>query len=69
MDADQRAESVAFRWMAYALIKQLDLRDDCLPELLHELHRERALVRRYLLERAGFDGTKPLDLAGRATTL
>jgi hypothetical protein len=51
MDNDQRAESVAFRWMAYALIKQLDLRDDCLPELLRELHRERALVRRYLLER------------------
>jgi hypothetical protein len=53
MNQDERAESVAFRWVAYSLIKQLDLRDDCLPELLSELHRERTLVCRYLLERTG----------------
>lgn len=59
MNHDERAESVAFRWVAYSLIKQLDLREDCLPELLRELHRERALVRRYLLERAGLRPTQP----------
>jgi hypothetical protein len=53
MNHDERAESVAFRWVAYSLIKQLDLRDDCLPDLMRELQRERALVRRYLLERSG----------------
>jgi hypothetical protein len=53
MSKDEQAESVAFRWVAYSLIKQLDLRDDCLPELLGELQRERSLVRRYLLERTG----------------
>jgi hypothetical protein len=53
MNHDERAESVAFRGVAFSLIKQLDLRDDCLPDLMRELQRERALVRRYLLERSG----------------
>jgi hypothetical protein len=67
MDHEQKAESVAFRWMAHALIKQLDLREDCLPELLRELHRERALVRRYLLERTGLKpgAGSSLELARR----
>jgi hypothetical protein len=68
MENEDRAETVAFRWVAHALILQLDLREDCLPELLRELHRERALVRRFLLERAGLKpgSVPPLEFVRRA---
>jgi hypothetical protein len=68
MSQDERDETVAFRWVAHSLIRQLDLREDCMPELLRELNRERTLVCRYLLERPSLPRAEApkTDLARRA---
>jgi hypothetical protein len=50
-------EAIAFRILAETLIMKLDLRRECLPQLLTELHRERELGFAWL-ERQGRVATR-----------